>query len=71
MNLGTGIEDQPPAYLAIVEEDTAYFLYYLDEHADAITDTWHETIEDAFAQAEFEFAGTNVTWIEVKPNDTK
>jgi hypothetical protein len=29
-----------------------------------ITDTWHESLEEAFRQAEFEYEGVSKTWRE-------
>ncbi|MFD6394723.1 hypothetical protein [Nocardia sp. NPDC060259] len=45
--------------LAIARYDDAenVYLFYCDEGWAVITDTWHETAEDAIAQAEFEFEG--------------
>jgi hypothetical protein len=44
------------------ESDSSFYLFYCDEHWGVLTDTWHETIEDAKAQAEFEYKGTSRTW---------
>jgi len=30
-----------------------------------VTDTWHETLEGALRQAEFEYEGVTATWIAV------
>jgi hypothetical protein len=35
--------------------DRGYYLYYLDENDEEMTDTYHETIESAMRQAEFEY----------------
>ena len=32
-----------------------------------ITDTWHETLDEAFRQAEFEYEGVSGTW-QAPPN---
>lgn len=47
----------PPTGLAIVQypEDSGFYLLYLDAHGQEMTDTYHETIEGAMSQAEFEF----------------
>ena len=34
-------------------------IFGCDEGWNAVTDTWHETLEDAKAQAEFEYEGVN------------
>jgi len=39
-------------------EDPGYYLFYCDENWIERTDTYHNTIEDAKEQAEFEFKGT-------------
>jgi hypothetical protein len=33
-----------------------------DECWSSVTDTWHPTIEEAKAQAEFEYEGATATW---------
>lgn|SRR5215469_2204372 len=45
------------AALAIVqyETETAVYLFYCDAEWNAITDTFHDNIDGAVAQAEFEF----------------
>ncbi len=45
------------AALAIVKYDVdpGVYLFYCDEDWNAITDTYHENIEDAIKQAAFEF----------------
>lgn len=45
----------PAGGLAICqyEGETSYYLFGCDEGWDTLTDTWHETLEDAKAQAEF------------------
>ncbi len=42
--------------------DNSYYLFYCDSAWNAVTDTWHETIEDAMEQAEFEYQGVTTTW---------
>ena len=39
-----------------------YYLFYCDSSWDAITDTYHDTLEDAIEQAEFEFTNTKNNW---------
>lgn len=45
------------AALAIVryEHDEGVYLFYCDEEWNAVTDTYHDDIDAAVAQAEFEF----------------
>jgi len=59
---------QPPfSALSIVQcdGDAGYDLLYLDAEGNEITDTWHQTIEDAMRQAEFEYAGISAEWQDV------
>ena len=42
--------------------EDSYYLFYCDSQWNVITDTWHETIEDALQQAEFEYASVSATW---------
>jgi hypothetical protein len=46
--------------------DTAYYLFGCDEAWRTITDTWHETLQRAREQAEFEYEGVTSTWEESK-----
>ena len=52
-----------PTELRIVQYDgdPGFLLLYLDADRQELTDTYHSTLEGAFAQAEFEFG--------VKPDD--
>jgi hypothetical protein len=55
-----------PAYgLAICQYDgeDCFYLLSCDEHWNSLSDTWHQKLEDAKAQAEFEYEGTMSTWI--------
>ena len=40
----------------------SYYLLYCDEHWQTLTDTQHETLEGAKAQAEFEYEGITQAW---------
>lgn len=44
------------------ESDGGFYLFYCDDQWGVLTDTWHETLEDAKEQAEFEYKGTSRTW---------
>jgi len=37
-------------------------MFHLDHEGTELTDTWHESIGDAFAQAEFEFGIKPEEW---------
>lgn len=54
----------PAAGLAICqyEGDSAVYLFGCDEDWGTVTDSWHETLEEAKAQAEFEYEGVSATW---------
>jgi hypothetical protein len=58
-----GQSQGPVACLAICEcKDGCYYLFGCDSDWNVITDTWHETVEDALDQAEFEYEGISKTW---------
>lgn len=52
-----GEEVQDFAWIAIAryEEEPGVYLFYCGADWEPITDTFHESLEDAVAQAEFEF----------------
>ena len=54
--------------LAICHYDgeAGYYLFGCDSNWNAVTDTFHETIEQAQAQAEFEYQGVTATWQKVQ-----
>ena len=56
---------EPAAGLAICqyENDGAFYLFGCDADWNGLTDTWHETIDDAKRQAESEYLGTAQTWL--------
>jgi hypothetical protein len=55
----------PAAGLAVCryEGDSAVYLFGCDEDWNAVTDSWHETLEEAKSQAEFEYEGVSATWL--------
>lgn len=55
----------PPKGLAICryEGEAGFYLFGCDQDWNPVTDTWHATLDDAMAQAEFEHGGTSGTWI--------
>ena len=57
-----------PFALSIVKysDNEGYYLLYLDKFGEEQTDTYHETLEDAFGQAEFEFGVKKDEWFLVK-----
>lgn len=52
------------AGLAICQynKDDAFYLFYCDRAWNVITDTCHQSLEDAFDQAELEYQGVSQTW---------
>lgn len=64
-NLITDTDDPVPSAIAIVGGGTVgFYLMRFAEGWRCITDTWHETLEEAFDQAEFEYEGVSLTWQE-------
>jgi hypothetical protein len=51
------VELPAPSKLLIAQfpGDSGYYLLYLDEYGEELTDTYHESVEKAIAQAKFEF----------------
>ena len=45
--------------------DSGFYLFYLDKSGKEQTDTYHESIEGAFKQAEFEFGVKKEYWIKL------
>ncbi len=52
--------------IAQIGADPGYYLLYLDETGNELTDTHHETEEKAMRQAEFEFCVRRGDWKTVK-----
>jgi hypothetical protein len=52
----------PPASVEILEQDNAFYLLYLDAQGNCLTDTWHDTLDAAKRQAEFEFKISSGDW---------
>lgn len=59
-----GVLQEPAAGLAICqyEGEECFYLFGCDSAWQTITDTWHETLEDARNQAEFEYRSVSQTW---------
>ena len=59
------VTEMPPASgLAICryEDEDGYYLFGCDEDWNSVSDTWHESLEEAKGQAEFEYKGVSKTW---------
>jgi len=52
------------AGLAICQcgKDGSFYLYGCDANWNVRSDTWHEDLESALCQGEFEYEGTTQTW---------
>jgi hypothetical protein len=59
-----GIPQGPASGLAIARysDDEGFYLLYCDSNWNCLTDTYYLTIEQAKAQAEFEYTGVSETW---------
>jgi hypothetical protein len=55
----------PAAGIAIAQYDgePAFYLFGCDDAWQARSDTWHQTLDEAKAQAEFEYLGVTSTWV--------
>ena len=51
-----------PAGLAICRAPDGFYLFGCDAEWNTVTDTWHESLEDAQHQAGFEHEGIDDTW---------
>jgi hypothetical protein len=54
----------PAANLAIcqVERDASFHLFGCDAEWRPVTDTWHQTLEEAFDRANLDYEGIGRTW---------
>ena len=53
----------PPANaLAIVAGEAGIYLFYCDDQWQVLADTWHSSVWNAKAQAEFEYEGISKVW---------
>jgi hypothetical protein len=54
----------PPSELRIVKysDDPGFYLFYCDSNGREFTDTYHETLEAAMLQADWEFAVKRNEW---------
>jgi hypothetical protein len=59
-----GVLQGPVAGLAICgyKGEEGFLLFGCDASWGSVTDTWHQTVEEAMGQAEFEYEGTTATW---------
>ena len=59
----------PMAGLAVCKYSDApgFYLFGCDGDWQHITDTWHQTLDEAQQQAEFEYEGVGKTWVFAEP----
>jgi hypothetical protein len=55
---------KPAACLAIAryDDDAGVYLFYCDEAWQVLTDTLHDSVDKAKAQAEYEYEGISALW---------
>jgi hypothetical protein len=58
-----------PEAVEVVEQDGAVYLLRLDPQGECLADTWHESVETAKAQANFEFGIEDGDWKDVEPRN--
>jgi hypothetical protein len=51
------------------DNDPGCYLFGCDENWSSITDTYHDSIEEAKEQAEFEYKNSAATWTALETND--
>jgi hypothetical protein len=56
-----------PTIVEVVEQEGAIYLLRLDSRGECVADTWHESVEAAKAQANFEFGIEDGDWKDVEP----
>ena len=56
-----------PKAVEVVEQEGAVYLLRLDGQGQCVADTWHESVEAAKAQANFEFGIEDGDWKDVEP----
>jgi hypothetical protein len=65
LHIVAGSSVGPASRLAIAHypDRAGFYLFHCDESWSVLADTWHESVEDAEAQAEFEYAGSSNAWV--------
>ncbi len=49
-------------------DDKGFYLFGCDSEWQCVMDTWHQTLEEAQHQAEFEYEGVTKTWVFTEPS---
>ncbi len=57
-----GEELPKPDWVEIVPADGAFHLLYMTDRGECLTDTWHQTVSQAKAQAHHEFEIVEADW---------
>jgi hypothetical protein len=55
-----------PVAVRIVMEDDGFYLLRLDPEGQCLADTWHQSLEEAKAQARFEYEIDDADWSPVQ-----
>jgi hypothetical protein len=58
-----------PAWVEIQLSDGGFVLLHMDADGVCLADTWHETLVEAKAQAQFEFGIQDEDWRPAEPDD--
>ena len=61
--IGEEVADPKGLVICQYDGDDAYYLFGCNEQWESQSDTWHQTVDEAKDQAEFEYAGTSRTWV--------
>jgi hypothetical protein len=72
-SIGTIKDDAPsptaripdPTTIEIVRDTGAFFLFRLGDDGRCLADTWHQTLDEAKAQAKFEYDVEDDDWVGV------
>jgi hypothetical protein len=60
-----------PAWVEIRDHDGSFYLMYFDADGNYLTNTWHQTSEQAKHQAEFEFGISADEWEPIPASDSQ
>jgi hypothetical protein len=58
-------EMKPAAVVVIEDDQDGVFLYRYDAQANCVGDTWHQNLDEAKGQAQFEFENILSEWVEI------
>ena len=48
--------------ICLASDNNGFYLFYCDSSWEEMADTWHQTLEGAKSQAEFEYEGVTAHW---------